>query len=361
VSTGSRRERLRELLRPSGLDGLLVTDLLAVRYLTGFTGSNGVLLLGPDDASSRFGTDARYTQRAACQVPDLQLVIERSTALALAGRAAGLGLARLGFQSDHVTVEQHAALAEAAEGVRLEKAPALVERLRVIKDESEIEALRRACAIADTALTDLLAAGGVREGRTEREIALDLEFRMRALGADGPSFEAIVAAGAHSAIPHHIPTDTPLQAGELLKLDFGSLVSGYHSDMTRTLVLGAAADWQRELYELVRAAQAAGCAAVAPDVGTKLVDAASRDPIIAAGHGEEFVHGLGHGVGLEIHEAPALSAGSADVLAAGMVVTVEPGVYLVGRGGVRIEDTLVVRNGPAEPLTGFTKDLIEVS
>jgi Xaa-Pro aminopeptidase len=348
MTTASRRERLRSLIGAAGLDGLLVTDLRNVRYLTGFTGSNGALLLTADGAL--FGTDSRYTERAAAEAPDLEPLIERGTVAALAKRATG----RIGFESDAVTVEAHAALGKVTEA-ELVRAPGLVAQLRVVKDETEIAALRRACAIADQALTELLHTK--LEGRTEREIALDLEFRMRALGADGPSFDSIVAAGAHSAIPHHAPTDTAVRRGDLLKLDFGALVDGYHSDMTRTVVVGRAADWQRELYALVQEAQAAGCAAVDPGVPTKEVDAASREVITAAGYGEQFVHGLGHGVGLEIHEAPALSAASEDVLEARMCVTVEPGVYLPGRGGVRIEDTLVVAG---ETLTGFPKELLEV-
>ncbi|GAA4556038.1 Xaa-Pro peptidase family protein [Pseudonocardia xishanensis] len=358
MTTSSRREALRGLLRTAGLDGLLVTDPVNVRYLTGFSGSNGAVLVGTD-GPDLFGTDGRYTARAAVEVPDLEPVIERATVFALASRARGLGVGRLGFESDAVTVEAHAALAAMLDeqGIELVRAPGLVAQLRVVKDETEIAHLRRACGIADAALHAIVADGGLRPGRTEREIALDLEFRMRGLGADGPSFDSIVAAGAHSAIPHHAPTDTPVAAGDLLKLDFGALVAGYHSDMTRTLVVGRAADWQRELYALVHEAQAAGCAAVGAGVATKDVDAASRDVITAAGRGPEFVHGLGHGVGLVIHEAPALSAASRDVLEEGMVVTVEPGVYLPDRGGVRIEDTLVVEG---ETLTGFPKELLEL-
>jgi Xaa-Pro dipeptidase len=223
-----------------------------------------------------------------------------------------------------------------------------------------VAALRAACAAADAALADLVAAGGLAPGRTEAEVAVDLEDRMRRHGAQGPSFETIVAAGANSAIPHHRPTGSPLAAGDLVKLDFGALVDGYHSDMTRTLVLGPAADWQRELYDLVAAAQAAGTAALAPGAAVATVDEAARSVVRAAGRGEQFPHGLGHGVGLQIHEAPALAATGAGDLAAGMVVTVEPGVYLPGRGGVRIEDALVVRDGPAELLTLTTKELVEL-
>ncbi|MDT7712689.1 MAG: hypothetical protein QOG46_1378, partial [Pseudonocardiales bacterium] len=186
------------------------------------------------------------------------------------------------------------------------------------------------------------------------------EARMVAAGAAGPSFETIVASGANSAIPHHRPTDAQLCHGDLLKLDFGALVEGYHSDMTRTMVLGQPAGWQRELYDLVATAQAAGRAALRPGADVRDVDAAAREVIAQAGHGENFVHGLGHGVGLQIHEAPALSQFGVGTLEAGMAVTVEPGVYLAGRGGVRIEDTLVVAEGEPELLTLTTKDLVVV-
>ncbi len=355
--TAARRDALRALLRTAELDAVLVTDLVNIRYLTGFTGSNAALLVHSDgDAASRFCTDGRYRTQAAEQVPDLETVVDRGSALALAGLARG----RVGYESGHVTVDGHAALAEAAEGARLERAPGLVEQLRVVKDGTEVALLRAACSAADAALADLIAAGGLVPGRTEIAVALDLEGRMRGHGADGPSFATIVATGAHSAVPHHLPTGAPVRSGDLVKMDFGALVGGYHSDMTRTVVVGRAAEWQREMYALVAAAQRAGCAALAPGTDVAAVDGAARSVIAAAGRGEEFVHGLGHGVGLEIHEAPALSATGTGVLAAGMAVTVEPGVYVDGRGGVRIEDTLVVRDGDPELLTLTTKELVEV-
>ncbi|MFC5994197.1 M24 family metallopeptidase [Pseudonocardia hispaniensis] len=357
----TRREALRDLLRAADLDALLVTDLVNVRYLTGFTGSNAALLVHVDgDGATRFGTDGRYRTQAGVQVPDLEPLIERATSFALAADAAGRGVRRLGFESDHVTVDAHVALGEAVPGVRLERAPGLVQRLRRVKDTDEITTVRAACAVADAALADLLAAHGLRAGRTEREVALDLDDRMRGHGAAGPAFETIVAAGANSAYPHHRPTGVALDRGDLITIDFGALVDGYHSDMTRMFVLGPAADWQRELYELVAAAQAAGRAALAAGAHVREVDAAARDVIVAAGHGERFPHGLGHGVGLQIHEAPALSATGTDELATGMVLTVEPGVYLPGRGGVRIEDTLVVRSDGPDPLTGSPRELLEV-
>jgi Xaa-Pro aminopeptidase len=359
----ARRERLRAQLRETGADALLVTDLLNIRYLTGFTGSNAALLLhAEDERRTVFCTDGRYTTQSADQVPDLERVLDRASATALLVRAGerAADYRRLGFESHHVSVEDYEAFAATAEGIELRRAPGLVEALRVIKDETEVEALRMACAAADRALADLLEHGGIRPGRTEREVARELEGRMLDHGSSGPSYESIIAAGANSAIPHHRPTDKVLAAGEFVKMDFGATVDGYHSDMTRTIVLGEPAGWQREVYELVYRAQAAGRAAVLPGRETVDVDKAARQVIDEAGHGEEFPHGLGHGVGLEIHEAPRLAKNGAGTLSVGMTVTVEPGVYLAGRGGVRIEDTLVVRDSAPELLTLSSKELVVV-
>lgn len=363
--TAGRRDRLRATAAEAGLDAVLITNLLNVRYLTGFTGSNGALLLrtnGPD----LFGTDGRYTTQAGIQVPDVELLVDRGTELALARAAVAGGATRLGFESHVVTVDGLRALRGATEtggaAVELHSIGGAVEALRAIKDDEEIEALRRACAVADRALAELAAEGALRPGRTELEVGRELDARMLTLGAEAPSFETIVAAGANSAIPHHRPDATVLRDGDFLKLDFGATVDGYHSDMTRTLVLGGrrgvAADWQQEVYELVATAQAAGRAALAVGIDVAAVDAAARDVIVAAGHGEHFTHGLGHGVGLEIHEAPAISALGAGTLSAGMAVTVEPGVYLPGHGGVRIEDTLIVTDDEPELLTLTSKELL---
>jgi Xaa-Pro aminopeptidase len=369
MTPAARRAALRELLRAAELDALLVTDLVNVRYLTGFTGSNAALLVPADarggtERGTRLATDGRYTEQAAAEAPDVERVTERMCDRALVAAAGEDGVRRLGFESNHVTVDGCAALQEVAEEagrggpMELRRAPGLVQRLRAVKDEAEIAALRTACAVADAALADLLAAGGPRPGRTEREVAIDLEARMRQHGADGPAFDTILAAGANSAIPHHRPTDAPLRTGDLVKIDFGALHGGYHSDMTRTFVLGRPADWQRELHELVVKAQAAGRAAITSGTKVADVDGAARSVIADAGRGEQFPHGLGHGVGLQIHEAPALSATGVGTLERGMTVTVEPGVYLAGRGGVRIEDTLVVRSEGAEPLTHTTRELL---
>ena len=367
VDHGSRRAALRTLLTDWGVEALLVTDLLNIRYLTGFTGSNAALLVDARDepgAESRtlICTDGRYLIQVGEQVPDLEAVIDRSSAGHLIGRCADTdaGPVRLGFESHVVTVDELAAWQELAPSLEMIRAPRLVERLRVVKDEHEVGLLRRACAAADLALAVLIERGGLRQGRTEREVGRELEFLMLEHGADGISFETIVAAGANSAIPHHRPTDATLAAGDFVKLDFGATVEGYHSDMTRTFVLGAAADWQREVYELVATAQAAGRAALAPGTEVAAVDAAARSVIEAAGYGELFLHGLGHGVGLEIHEAPGIGKLGTGTLLAGAAVTVEPGVYFSGRGGVRIEDTLVVREQEPELLTLTTKDLVIV-
>jgi Xaa-Pro aminopeptidase len=348
---------LRTRLQSDGLDAILVTRLVNVRYLTGFTGSNAALLIRADDDTPVLATDGRYRTQAAQQAPDAEIVIERACAPVLAGRAAAGGVRRLGFESHVVTVDGYDALAKEACDIELVRAAGTVEALREIKDAGEVALLRLACEAADAALTDLVERDGLRAGRTEREVGRELESLMLDHGADGVSFETIVAAGANSAIPHHRPTDTVLAAGDFVKIDFGALVCGYHSDMTRTFVLAPAAEWQRDLYGLVAAAQRAGREAVGAGVALRDVDAASRQVIADAGYGENFTHGLGHGVGLEIHEAPGINASAAGTLLAGSTVTVEPGVYLPDRGGVRIEDTLVVCETTPDLLTQFPKEL----
>jgi Xaa-Pro dipeptidase len=352
-----RRDRLRQALARDGHEAALVTRLVNVRYLTGFTGSNGAVLVTPDAAV--LATDGRYATQSAQQAPDVDVVIDRAVAAALVGEAVRRGARRIAFESHDVTVDLHDELAAVDGSVSLSRLGQEVELLRAVKDESEIAAIAEACAIADRAFAELLET--LRAGRTERDVAAELESRMHAHGADGPSFETIVASGPNSAVPHHRAAERELRSGDLVKFDFGALCRGYHSDMTRTVVLGPLADWQRDLYELVRSAQAAGRAAVVAGATAEDVDRAARSVIEDAGQGEAFVHPLGHGVGLEIHEAPSLAHGSPNVLEASMIVTVEPGVYLPGRGGVRIEDTLVVRDGEPELLTHTPRELVEIT
>ena len=338
---------------------MLVTDLINVRYLSGFTGSNAALLVLAEHETPVLATDGRYRTQAARQAPDAEVVIERACNPHLVGRAAASGVRRLGFESHVVTVDAFATFTrEAGERCELIRAAGTVEGLREVKDSGELAVLRLACESADAALTDLVQTGGLRPGRTEKEVRNDLEALMLVHGADGASFETIVAAGANSAVPHHRPTDAVLAAGDFVKIDFGALVAGYHSDMTRTFVLSPIADWQRDIYELVATAQRAGREALAPGVALKDVDAASRQVIAEAGYAENFGHGLGHGVGLQIHEAPGINGAAAGTLLAGSAVTVEPGVYLPDRGGVRIEDTLAVTGDSPELLTRFSKDLV---
>ncbi len=361
MTISQRRDRLRRRLQAEGLDAILVTHLVNVRYLAGFTGSNAALLIRADDDTPVLATDGRYRTQAAQQVPDAEIVIERACGPFLAGRAVADGARRIGFESHVVTVEEFDSLAKEACDAELVRASGTVEALREVKDAGEVALLRLACEAADAALADLVEGGGLRPGRTEREVGRELESLMLDHGADGVSFETIVATGANSAIPHHRPTGAVLAAGDFVKIDFGALVCGYHSDMTRTFVLGPAAQWQLDLYELVATAQRAGREAVGAGVSLRDVDAASRQVIADAGYAENFTHGLGHGVGLEIHEAPGINAAAAGTLLAGSAVTVEPGVYLPDRGGVRIEDTLVVGEKTPDLLTQFSKELAILS
>jgi Xaa-Pro aminopeptidase len=349
-----RRDRLRAILAERGLDAALVTWLPNVRYLSGFTGSNAALLVTHEEAV--LATDGRYLVQSAGQCGDLERVIDRQCAQALVARSAG----RVGFEAHVVTVASHAALVGAAPGgVELVDLGAAVEGLRRVKDETEIAALREACAIGDRALARLLPE--LRPGLAERLVARRLEALMFEEGAHALSFDTIVAGGPHSAMPHHEPGERPLAAGDFLICDFGAAYEGYHADMTRTFVVGAEpAAWQREVYDLVRAAQRAGRRALAPGAELVDVDQAARAVIEAAGQGDAYPHGLGHGVGLEIHEAPLIGYGSTGTLDDCTPVTVEPGVYLSDRGGVRIEDTLVVRPQGPELLTTTTKELLVV-
>jgi Xaa-Pro aminopeptidase len=347
----ARRARLASRLAERDLEAALVTSLVNVRYLCGFTGSNAALLVR-SDATTTLATDGRYPTQVAREAPDVELVLERDVAGAL---AAGFRGRRLGFEEHVVTVAAYDALRGSLDRVDLVPLDRVVEDLRAVKDDGELALILRACASADAALADVLA--GVGPGMTEREIAWALEDRMRAHGADRPAFDTIVAAGPHSAIPHHEPTSRPIARGDLLKLDFGAEVAGYRSDMTRTVAVGEPAAWQVEVHAVVAASQQAGRDAVRAGATPTEVDAAARAVIEQAGYA--LVHGLGHGVGLEIHESPLLGPGStAPPLAEGTVLTVEPGIYLPDRGGVRIEDTVVVRADAAEPLTSSPRDLL---
>lgn len=348
-----RRARLAALVAGRGADAALITRLVNVRYLSGLASSNAALLVGAD-GSAVLATDGRYAGTAARVCPELECVIDRDTAGALGTRVSG----RLAFEAHDVTIEAHQTLSGKLEDVELMPLGRAVEELRAVKDEEEIALLREACAITDRVFDAMLPF--IRPGRTEREIAIALERSMVDLGAEGPAFASIVASGPNGAIPHHVPGARTVESGDFVTMDFGALYGGYHADMTRTVAIGAATGALREIYELVAAAQRAGVEAAVPQAGTKDVDAAARDIIAEAGYAEEFPHGLGHGVGLEIHEAPLLGYDKTGKLTDRVPITVEPGVYLAGRGGVRIEDTLVVRTDGVELLTKTTKELLVI-
>ncbi|WP_295628002.1 Xaa-Pro peptidase family protein [uncultured Corynebacterium sp.] len=360
-----RRARLAAELDSAGCDAILVDHPVHVRWLTGFTGSNGAVLVHAD-GRALVSTDGRYTTQIAVEAPDLELHVARNCAVELAGRAGAAGVERLGFEADHVTVAAmrriHAALESAGGGEPVETS-GLVDGLRAVKDDAELEALRAVAAIAVTAFEDLVASGAIKAGATERAVAADLEHRMRMGGADGIAFDTIVASGPNSAKPHAGADDRELRNGDLLTIDFGASKDGYHSDMTRTLVVGGAEgvdeaeDFAKEIYSTVLRAQLAGVAAARPGTPLSDVDRACRDIIVAAGHGEYFVHSTGHGIGLDVHEAPYASSRSTETLAAGMTLTVEPGIYVPGFGGVRIEDTVIVTDGDPEIITPLPKTM----
>ena len=353
----SRADRVAARLPERDVDLLLVTDLVNLRYLTGFTGSNGLALLGPD--VRRFVTDFRYVERAAGEVEGFDR--ERGERDLLGSVEGGLphGPVRLGFEDQHMTVRAHARLRELLDP-RVELVPAggLVEAERAVKEPEELEAIRAAAALGDEIYRWLAGAGLV--GRTEREVARALEEEMRRRGAQDPSFPSIVASGEAGAFPHAEPRDVPIAAHALVTLDLGVRLDGYCSDCTRTWATGELSDDLAEVYELVRRAQQAAVEAVRPGPEGREVDAVAREMIARAGHGDHFGHGLGHGVGLEVHEGPRLAASSEEPLLAGNVVTVEPGVYLPGRGGVRIEDLVAVTEDGCEVFTGTSKALTAV-
>jgi Xaa-Pro aminopeptidase len=364
VNELDRVERLAGELRALEIDRLLVSTPVNVRYLTGYTGSNGLAVIASEEqASHRFFTDFRYATQSAEQVPD---GFEREIADAELLRAVADSLApsashrTLGFDDASLTVKQHGRLRELLDpGWELVPCAGVIERLREVKDARELAAISAAAELADRALTEVLEAGVI--GRTERDVAIELELRMRRLGAQAPSFPSIVASGAHGALPHAEPRDVEILGGVLLTIDWGATLDGYCSDCTRTYATGQLGQDATDTYELVLRAQEAALAAVCAGIGGRDLDGVARAIIEQAGHGEHFGHGLGHGVGMEVHEGPRLSRTAGDEpLREGNIVTVEPGVYLPGSLGVRIEDLVLVTDTGHECLTGLSKELTTV-
>jgi Xaa-Pro aminopeptidase len=345
-----RGDRLERRLAERELDRMLVTDLTNVRYLTGFTGTNGACVCGPD--LRLFFTDFRYTERAEAEVQGWESITAGADWLGeIATRLEG----RVGFEDDQMSVRTLEKLkGKLGDGVEAVPAGGVVEGLRRVKDKAELAAIEAASALADEVWRWSLERG--LAGRSEREVARAAEARIRELGGD-PSFPAIVAAGPNGALPHAEPGEREIGRGELVVFDMGAKLDGYCSDGTRTYATGDPGEGAREAYEVVRQAQQAALDAIEAGVTGEAVDAVARGAIDAAGHGERFGHGLGHGVGIEVHEGPRLSLRSDDVLAPNEVVTVEPGVYLPGEFGVRIEDLVVVAESGYRNLSSLPKEL----
>lgn len=359
-----RLDRVRAALASQELDGLLITNLTNVRYLTGFTGSAGMVAVTADEIV--LTTDGRYRTQAGEQVAaagisdhlDVEIGGAEEQRASLCKRLDAT--VRVGLEAEHVTWAQAVAWQERL-GREAVAASGIVESLREIKDHGEIDRMRYAASIADDALGEVLPmlAGAATTPLQEQEFALALDSAMRRLGAESVAFETIVASGENSAKPHHHPGSRLIEAGDPVVIDFGATFEGYRSDMTRTFLVGGKPKGNlAEIFDLVTRSQAAGVAAVRPGVTTGSIDAVCRDLIEAGGMAERFEHSTGHGVGLDIHEAPWVAAKATTILEPGVVVTVEPGVYVAGIGGVRIEDTLVVTADGAEPLTRFTKEVV---
>lgn len=349
-----RVNKLQGQLEANGIDGLLVTKRENIRYLSGFTGSSGVLVITAQSAS--FITDFRYTEQAASQVKGFD-IIEHKTSLikSVAEVVTEQAVKRLGIEQDDMTVGQFRTYEKEVE---LVETSGIVEKLRLIKDESEIKIMKEAAAIADAAFAHIQTF--IRPGRTEKEVANELEMFMRAQGADSSSFDMIVASGHRSALPHGVASDKVIEAGELVTLDFGAYYQGYCSDITRTLAIGDISDELRTIYDTVLRAQLAGVEGTKAGITGIEADALTRDVIKDAGYGEYFGHSTGHGLGMEVHEAPGLSFRSETVLEPGMVVTIEPGIYIAGIGGCRIEDDVVVTETGNIRLTQSPKELITI-
>jgi len=354
-----RLAKLRQSLVEHELDAILITQPENRRYLSGFTGSAGVLLISGEAAM--LATDFRYYEQAEKQAPDFELVkitAERKLKDLLPEMIERARARRLGFESAHLTVAQYEEWREAtaSSGVEWVATRNIVERLRAIKDEAEIELIRRAVALADAAFAHIVEF--IRPGMTEKEVAWELEAFMRTHGAEKVAFDIIVGSGPNGAMPHARTGERCIRAGEPIVMDLGARVDGYHSDLTRTVVLGQPDDKFRQIYDLVLQAQLAAEKGVRPGMTNKEADRLARQIIEEAGYGEQFGHGLGHGVGLAVHERPTVShaAPEEEPLQVGMVFTVEPGIYLPGWGGVRIEDMVLLREDGAEVLSAAPKE-----
>jgi len=348
-------EKLRALLEERHIDGLLVTNGCNRRYITGFTGTAGVALVSRQGAV--FITDFRYVEQASKQVEGFEIVQHSGPIVEeIAKQVKRLGIGKLGFEQEDVTYAAYKAYEEAISSAELVPTSQVVEKLRLIKSEAEIKILKEAAEIADAAFAHILSF--IRPGVKEIEVANELEFFMRKQGASSSSFDTIVASGYRSALPHGVASEKTIERGELVTLDFGAYYKGYCSDLTRTVAVGEISAELKTIYDIVLEAQQRGMSGLKAGMTGKEADALTRDYIRKKGYGDYFGHSTGHGIGLEIHEGPALSFRSDMVLEPGMVVTVEPGIYIPELGGVRIEDDVVITADGNEALTHSPKELI---
>ena len=347
-------EKLRTALEEQGVDALLITNGHSRRYMTGFTGTAGVALVSKTDAV--FITDFRYTEQAASQIKDFRIVQHKQTLIEeLAVQVKELGIQKLGFEKDDVTYSSYELYKKAIQA-DLVPLSGLVEKIRLIKTDEEISIIKAACRIADEAYEHIVTY--IKPGMTEIEVSNELEFFMRKRGATSSSFDIIVASGVRSALPHGVATDKVIEVGDFVTLDFGALYNGYISDTTRTVAIGEPSEQLKEIYQVVLDAELLALEKVKPGMTGREADAIARDYIVSKGYGEAFGHSLGHGIGLEVHEGPGLSFRSDIVLEPGMVITIEPGIYLPNIGGVRIEDDALVTENGLVKLTHSTKELL---
>ncbi len=351
---GLRLQKLRERLEDRGLDAVVVTQPENRRYLTGFTGAYGTLFIAQDEAI--LITDFRYLEQAAKEAPQLQVVEALPDALAkeLCNLASKSEAKRVAFESHHLPCAEYENWAEAADGFELVPTKDLVEGMRALKDEEELETIKHAVALGDAAFTHIKEI--IAPAMTEKQLAWELEVYMRTHGAEGAAFDIIVAGGPNGAMPHAAVSDDSIQVGQPIVIDVGARFEGYHSDLTRTLYLGEPDYRFQEISDVVLKAQLAAEEGIRPGMSGREADALAREIITHAGYGEYFGHGLGHGVGLVVHEKPAAGRTSRDMLHPGMTLTIEPGIYIPGWGGVRIEDLVVIREDGVEILSQATKD-----
>lgn len=347
-------QKLRSAFANSGIDGILITSEYNRRYIANFTGTAGVVLISEEKAV--FITDFRYMEQAAKECVGFEIVQHKgSIQHEVSEQVKALGIRKLGFEQDHLTFGAFKAYEKIVEASMLPISN-IIEKLRLIKTSREIKILKEAADIADAAFTHILHF--IRPGIRELEVSNELEFFMRSAGATSSSFDIIVASGYRSALPHGVASDKIIEKGDFVTLDFGAYYKGYASDITRTIAVGEPQDKLKEIYQIVLDAQVKGLEGIKPGMSGKEADALTRDYITEKGYGEYFGHSTGHGIGLEIHEGPTLSSKSEIILEPGMVVTVEPGIYISGLGGVRIEDDTVITKDGNERLTHSTKELL---